>query len=367
MRILHLIESLDFGGAEKIVISLANATAAAHEVSICCVKQVGELGSEVDPSVRVFALGKGEGNEYGLPLRLARILREDRYDVLHTHNWGVFLEGGIGAILAGTRVRVHTVHGTYREYPAGVVPRFKLALRHLLERHVARRFDRVAGVSEAIAHYMVHDIGIAAGKVCTVHNGIPVESAAAAPRAQPEGEAVFLTVGRLAAVKNHALMLRAFRAALDAGARARLRIAGEGPERAAIEAQAASLGLGSAIEMLGFRDDIPELLRGADVFLLTSRYEGISVALLESMRAGLPVIATRVGGIPETVRDGETGLLFGADDEAGIAKAIGELAGDRARREALGRKARELLHGEFSLERMTDRYLEFYAAGAAAR
>lgn len=366
MRILHLIQTLEFGGAEKIVISLANATAATHEVAICCVKFVGELGKEVDPRVRVFALGKGEGNHYGLPRELARILREGGYDVLHTHDWGVFLEGGLGAMLAGTRVRVHTVHGPYREYAAGLVPRAKLALRHFLERQVARRFDRVAGVSEAIAHYMVHDIGIPPRNVCTVHNGIPVDGAAPPQPERGEGEVVFLTVGRLAAIKNHALMLRAFARAVEGGARARLLVAGDGPERAAIEAQAASLGLGRAFEMLGFRDDIPQLLRGADVFLLTSRYEGISVALLESMRAGLPVIATRVGGIPETVRDGESGLLFGPDDEAGIARAIGELARDRGRRMALGRRAHELLHEEFSLERMMGRYLEFYA-GAAAR
>lgn len=366
MRILHLIETLDFGGAEKIVISLANATAAEHEVAICCVKRVGELGAEVDARVKTFSLGKGEGNDYRLPWRLARILRVGRYDVLHTHNWGVFLEGGIAAMLAGTRVRVHTVHGPYREYAAGFVPRAKLALRHLLERQVARRFDRVAAVSDAIAAYIVHDIGVTSGNVCTVHNGIPVQGAEVAPQAGSAEEPVFLTVGRLAEIKNHALMLRAFRRALDAGARARLRIAGDGPMREAIEAQRVSLGLGNAVEMLGFRDDIPQLLRGADVFLLTSRYEGISVALLESMRAGLPVIATRVGGIPETVRDGETGLLFGAEDEAGIAGAISELARDRGRREALGRRARDLLHEEFSLERMTGRYLDFYAGAATA-
>jgi len=240
----------------------------------------------------------------------------------------------------------------------------KLALRHALERRVAMRFDRVAAVSDSIARYIVDDIGVAHANVCTVHNGIPLAGGDAAPR---EGgrEAVFLAVGRLAAIKNHALMLRALRRALDAGARARLRIAGDGPERAAIEALRRELGLEAAVEMLGFREDIPGLLREADVFILTSRYEGISVALLEAMRAGLPVVATRVGGVPETVRDGETGILAGPDDEAGIAAAIESLARDRARREAMGRRALELLRAEVSLERMTERYIGFYAGAAA--
>ncbi len=264
-------------------------------------------------------------------------------------------------MLAGTRARVHTVHGPYWEYPPGLVPRAKLAARHAIERFVAARFHRIAGVSDAIARYVVEDIGVRGGNVCTVHNGIPVDRAAT-PCAPPAGPAVFLTVGRLAEIKNHALMLRAFRRALDAGAQARLRIAGDGPMRAAIEALRRELGLESQVEMLGFRDDIPQLLAQSHAFLLTSRYEGISVAMLESMRAALPIIATRVGGVPETVLDGESGLLFGPDDEAGIAQAIAALAADPARRAALGRRGLVVLQEEFSLERMTARYLDFYAA-----
>jgi len=360
MRILHLIETLDFGGAEKIVISLANASAQGHDVAICCLKHAGELAGEVDARVRVFALGKREGNDASMPWKIARILREGRYDVLHTHNWGVFLEGGFAAMLAGTAVRVHTAHGPYGTYPPGFASRLKLGLRHFLERFVGRRFHRIAGVSDSVSRYIVEDIGVRGGNVCTVHNGIPV-TGAIEPSRPPDGPVVFLAVGRLAEIKNHALMLRAFRRALDAGARARLRIAGNGPLRAAIDAQVRELGLADHVEMLGFRDDIPHLLAGAHAFLLTSRYEGISVALLESMRAGIPVVATRVGGVPETVIDGETGLLFADDDEAGIARAITELALDPARREALGRRALALLHEEFSLERMTRRYLDFYA------
>ncbi|MBK8323928.1 MAG: glycosyltransferase [Betaproteobacteria bacterium] len=361
MRILHLIETLDFGGAEKIVISLANATIAHHEVSICCMKHKGALEREVDPRVPVLSLGKGEGNDATMPWKIARLLREGDFDVLHTHNWGVFLEGGLAAMLAGTGARVHTVHGPYREYPAGLKSRLKLGLRHFLERLVARRFHRIAGVSDAISRYIVEDIGVRGGNVCTVHNGIPV-TAGAPPSREGAGPVVFLSTGRLAEIKNHALMLRAFRRALDAGAPARLRIAGDGPLREAIEAQRRELGLEAQVELLGFRDDIPQLLAGSHAFLLTSRYEGISVALLEAMRACLPIIATRVGGVPETVLDGETGLLFAADDEAGIAGAITELAVDGSRREALGNRGRALLREEFSLERMTGRYLDLYTA-----
>lgn len=365
MRILHVIESLEFGGAEKIVISLANHMAASHEVAVCCVKAVGALGPELDPRIRAFSLGKGEGNELTLPLRLARVLREGRYDVVHTHNWGVFLEGTLAAVLARVPVRIHTVHGPYTAYGGSASQRFKRALRHFLERRAARRVHRIAAVSDAIRDYITREIGVDPGAVVTLHNGIPVDGPPPAARESP-GPAVFITVGRLAAIKNHDLMLRAFRRALDAGASARLVVVGDGPERAAVERRVRDEGLQDRVDLLGFRSDVGELLGGADVFILTSRYEGISVALLEAMRAGLPVIATNVGGIPETVRDGETGLLAGADDVEGIARAIAELAGSAPRRRELGRRGVEFLLEEFSARRMTQRYLDLYGPGLAA-
>ena len=365
MRILHVIESLEFGGAEKIVISLANGMAASHEVAVCCVKAVGALGPELDPRIRAFSLGKGEGNDLGLPLRLARVIRRERYDVVHTHNWGVFLEGTLAAMLARVPVRVHTVHGPYTAYAASAAGRVKQALRHFLERRAARHVRRIAAVSDAIREYITREIGVDPAAVITLHNGIPVEGAAQPARAG-EGPAVFITVGRLAAIKNHDLMLRAFHRALDSGARARLVVVGDGPERGAIERYVRDQGLGDRVELLGFRSDVGELLGGADVFVLTSRYEGISVALLEAMRAGLPVIATNVGGIPETVRDGQTGLLAGPEDVEGIARAMGELAASSSRRRELGRRGLEFLVEEFSAARMTQRYLDLYSPGLAA-
>ncbi len=359
MRILHVIESLEFGGAEKIVISLANGMAGAHEVAVCCVKVLGALSPELDPRIRAFSLGKGEGNDAGLPLRLARILRRERYDVVHTHNWGVFLEGTLAAILARVPVRVHTVHGPYTAHGPSVTARAKVALRHFLERRMARRVRRIAAVSDAIRDYIVRDIGVDARTVVTVHNGIPVE-AVSVPRAVAGATATFITVGRLAAIKDHATMVRGFHRALEAGATAHLTIVGDGPERGAIEDYLRLHGLESCVSLLGFRSDVSELLATSDVFLLTSRYEGISVALLEAMRAQLPVIATRVGGIPETVRDGITGLLVDPEDAAGLATAIGALAASATRRRELGARGRDFLLEEFSLARMIQRYLDLY-------
>lgn len=363
MRILHIIESLEFGGAEKIVISLANSMAGMHEVAICCLKRIGALGPEVDRRIKVFCLNKGEGNDYVLPFRLARLIRRHGHDIVHTHNWGVFLEGGLAGVFARTPVLIHSVHGPYAAYSGTLSSRIKIALRHFLERLLSRRFHRITAVSDAIREYIVREIGIDPGRVVTVHNGIPVDDSIPATKTGGD-EVTLIAVGRLAEIKNHMLMVRAFHEALKEGATARLIIVGDGPERPSIENFLRTNRLEDKVKLLGFRSDIVELLRGADVFILTSRYEGISVALLEAMRAGLPVIATRVGGVPETVRDGKTGLLVGQDDLQGLVQAMRTLVQSGELRREMGRRGRDFLIEEFSLAVMNSRYTNIYAAAA---
>ena len=363
MRILHIIESLEFGGAEKVVISLANSMAGTHEIAICCVKTIGALGPEVDRRISVLCLNKGEGNDYLLPFKLARIIRRNVYDVVHTHEWGVFLEGGLAGFLARTPVLIHTAHGPYTAYPDTPGSRVKISLRHLLERLVSRCFHRIAAVSDSIRDYIVREIKIDSRTVVTVHNGIPVDDGVP-DRGTGTNDVAFITVGRLAEIKNHQLMLRAFHETLKSGIQAQLIIVGDGPERARVEDYRRANRLESKVTLLGFRSDVGELLRKADVFVLTSRYEGISVALLEAMRAGLPVIATRVGGVPETVHDGETGLLVELDDLPGLVKAMARLVQSAELRGEMGKRGRDFLVEEFSLGTMSARYGRLYSSPA---
>lgn len=365
MRVLHLIESLEFGGAEKVVVTLANAMAREHEVAVCCVRRGGPLERELDPAIRLRCLGRPYGNDLSLPGRLAALFRELSCDVVHSHNWSLFIEAALGGGRARVPALVHTVHGPYLEYAPTRTAALKRGLRHLLERGLAPRFRRIAAVSDAIARYAVDEIGLRAGQLVTVHNGIP-DGVVAAPRRPPggRGPASFITTGRLAPIKNHGLLLRAFARVAREAPGTRLVLVGDGPERPALEALVRELGLGPAVSFPGFRTDVGELLAAADAFVLSSRYEGISMALLEAMQSGLPAVATRVGGVPETVLDGETGLLVDSEDEAGLAAAMLRLARDPGLRAALGARARELQAFEFSLAAMTRRYLRLYGPPA---
>lgn len=357
MRILQVIESLEFGGAEKVVVMLANELVKSHDVGVCCLKTLGPLAAELDPRIRTFCLNKTEGNDYWLPLRLARLLRSERIDVINTHNWAVFLEGALAATFARVPVRVHTVHGPYTDYPATWKGRLKRRLRHTLERWMTRGFNRIVTVSDSIQPYLIEQIGITPARITTIHNGI---AAGNIVRLAHSEQVTLITVGRLATIKNHVLLLRAFAPLARQYPQCRLVIVGDGPQRQSLEELIRELGIGHAASILGFRSDIDELLGKADIFVLSSNYEGISIALLEAMRAGLPVIATRVGGIPETVRNRETGLLVAPDDASALLEAMLQLLRSPDLQQKFGRAGRAFFEKEFSLEQMTARTLSVY-------
>lgn len=359
---MHIIDSLEFGGAEKVLVDLANNMADSHEIAICCVRKLGELASEVDKKIKVFCLNKGRGNDYRLPFQLARLIRAERFDVVHTHHWGIFLEGALAGFLSRAPVLVHTVHGSYIVYPHGLASRLKVAIRHVLERLLARRFTRIVAVSDSIQAYIERDIGIPARHMITIHNGIRSESVLSAGENRKGGEVVFVTVGRLAAVKNQNMMIRAFAGLLAYHADAALWIIGDGPERKNLAALVDQLALNGKVQFLGYRTDVDKILGDSDIFLMSSRYEGISIAILEAMRAKLPVVATRVGGVPETVIDGDTGLLVESDDVNAMVAAMRKLVASRELRRAMGLSGNRLLDREFSIRTMVENYQRLYAS-----
>ncbi|MBL0125026.1 MAG: glycosyltransferase [Betaproteobacteria bacterium] len=171
-----------------------------------------------------------------------------------------------------------------------------------------------------------------------------------------------ITVGRLATIKNQAMMIRAFHAA--ACANAKLWLVGDGPERATLEALAAELALEDRVSFIGFRHDVADLLSQSDIFLMSSNYEGVSIAVLEAMRASLPVIGTQVGGMSETVKP-DTGVLMPAGDIAAMAAAIRMLADSPEKRQQLGAAGREFLITEFSINNMLTKYELLYKGNSA--
>jgi len=362
MRILHVIESLEHGGAEAVVTDLANATAAGHEVTVCCTKRRGALAERLSDDVAVICLRAREGNDPRLPLRLAREIRRRGIDLVHGHSWGGFLETVAAAWLTRRPV-VHTVHGPYLRHTDDLGGSAKAWLRRRLERLASRRVSAIACVSEPLCEYVQQTMRLNT-PVEVLHNGIPAVGDRA--RHEYDGALRLVSVGRLASVKAYDVLLRAFAQLSQRHPRARLTLVGDGPERDTLERLAERLCVSSTVEFLGFRDDVAEVLAEHDLFVLASRHEGISIAILEAMRAGLPVVATDVGGVPETVVDGVTGRLVPVDDPDAFAGAVDELLRSPANMRAMGSAGRSVQEHQFSRRRMTSGYLALYEAALPA-
>jgi len=355
---MQVVWSFEVGGAEKLAIQIAtHVDRRAYAPAICVLAQDGPLRAEMEATgAPVFAV-EPDGLPRGV-LRVLRVLREFRPDVLHSHNYGAGFYAAVAGRLAGVPVLM-TRHGR----PKVVAP-FPMA------RAVTSRLtSRFVAVSDDVYRLMMERSGVSPEKVCTVLNGVDLDAFAGQPDAAargrmgvPAGRFLFGTVGRLGRAKAQDHMVMALRALLDEGLDVHLVLAGEGDQRPVIEAARDELRLRDRVTLIGNCADVPGFLRSIDAFVLSSYTEGIPVALLEAMAAGLPLVSTAVGGIPEVVADGESGLLVEVKRPDLLAAAMGRLVQDAALRVRLGAAARETVRQRFSARRMVEQYCREYDA-----
>ena len=358
VRVLHLVPVFDTGGMEVGVTKLVNgANLDRVRADVCSFTPVGRFRERLAPHVRLFELERDGAFDWRLVNELRRLLRHERFDVVHTHAWGTLCEGWLAARLAGVPHVVHGEHGT-----------METRARNLqVQRFVWGRVDRVLSVSERLADRMAREVGYPRERIQTIHNGLDPAQWAAGNRNQTRAalgaasnEVLVLAVGRLVRVKNHAMLLTAFARARTDGVRCRLLIAGDGPLKPQLESLVRSLGIDADVTLLGERRDVPDLLAACDVFVLSSDSEGMSNTIIEAMAAGRPVVATDVGGNPELVADGETGVLVESGSAAAMAAAIAALATDCATRERMGAAGRDRACREFAVSRMLADYERLY-------
>jgi peptidoglycan/xylan/chitin deacetylase (PgdA/CDA1 family) len=270
--------------------------------------------------------------------------------------------GGLAARLAAVPLLIHTQHNTQVFTTYGARERFKF-------RVASRLFNRVVAVGAETDRELAR-AGVRAARRVVIRNGIEVSRFASSPTAESSGpsalpvQRVVGTVARLATEKGVDRLLEALPRLLPGNADVRLVIVGDGPERAALEALARSLDVSDRVTFLGFRPRVSEVLPLFDVFVLPSRTEGIPLALLEAMAAGRACVATAVGGVPEVIQDGVTGVLVAPDDPAALSTAIGALLGDPERRQHLGGAACAHVQREWSEDAMARGYAALYRSDA---
>lgn len=357
MRVMHVIEAMHQGGAESLVVEHARLAAPGVETFVCALNR----GGPALEAARAAGAGTEVLGSAGLArvFALARRMREARIEVVNGHNPTGGLYGALAARLAGVRTVLRTEHSFHfagrhsRLYPA-------------LERVSTALTGRVICVCEAVRASHTPRLGGDPGRFVVILNGV-----AGAAAVRPAGETrralgladdipLLLTVGSLTKQKAQHDLVEAM--ALGPLAGAHLWIAGEGPLRADLERRRESLGLGARVTLLGARGDVGDLLEACDVFVLPSVREGLSVTLLEAMRASRPAVATRVGGNAEAVLDGVTGAVVPAGAPAALAAATGALLGDLERRTVFGRAGRMRWAELFSAERMVRETETLYLA-----
>jgi glycosyltransferase involved in cell wall biosynthesis len=219
----------------------------------------------------------------------------------------------------------------------------------------------VVAVSSDVANELARAERIRPERLVTIQNGVDIPSAQATPSFRA------ICVARLSPLKDMPTLLRATRRIVDREPRFRLEILGDGPERSSIEALRRELSLEAFVELRGEVTDVRARLLGAGLFVLASQSEGISIAILEAMAAGLPVVATRVGGNGEIVVEGGTGYLVEAGDDAGLANATLALLAEPGRAGAMGRAGRARVEECFDLRRVVARYEALYEQTLAGR
>ncbi len=365
-RVLALVNSLGYGGAETMLerMVLAITATGGARFTVCSLEDDGPIGRRLRKrGIEVIGLGARGGTlrvvATGI-VRLRRLLRERHFDLLHSCLYRSHCVARLGRIGLGQEIPLVSSEHCIGE----TRPRFTL----LANRLTAGMSDRIHAVSRAVGEAVVRRDRIPPGRVKVVVNGIeplrPAPSGRRRLRATlgiTDGEVVFLTVGRLHHEKGTDVLLRALSQMSRGGdIRWKAIVVGAGAERAALMTLAADLGLAGRLFFAGERRRVGPWLEAADLFVLPSREEGLPVAPLEAMARSLAIVATRVGGTPEVVEHGRTGLLVPPEDPAALAGALRRMALDPAARRSFGRRGRDRVQSEFSLERMAERILDLY-------
>ena len=364
LDIVHVVENLERGGLERMVIDLALAQqAAGHRPRVACLFAPGALAGELATrGIEVFACHKAAGLDLGVVRRLRGWLAATPGAVVHTHNANAHYHTVAATLGLRPGRLVNTRHGMGASQPR--------SRGEWLYRRSMGRTDVVAAVCEAArARFAAQGVRPRA-ELLAVPNGIRVETFANANEERraalrnvlglAPGTRIIGTVGRLNPVKDQATLLQAFARVHAEAADTALVLVGDGALRASLEAQAATCGAGDAVRFLGDRGDVRQLLQGFDVFALSSRSEGYSMALLEACASGLPIVATDVGGNREIVADDRNGVLVPAADAQALAAALLGLLRDPARAQRLGAAGRDWALRDASVQAMAARYDALY-------
>lgn len=388
MKILQVPANAGYGGMPLHVLTLAKGLAArGHEVEILCMSDGPMIPEYEDAGLKVTvvpSLGRRMRRDPLMALRVIRFLRDAiagmEPDIIHTH--GPRASFFTGLALRGNRrpLMVATAHGSFSQFTAGNEDEYGGMKRWIRNRQyryfdsmMSRAADRVIAVCEATRNDLVGELGVPAGKVAVIRNGIEEhysnDDVMLAIRREFDcgaGEKLVVFVGRIAFHKGMVFLVEAAKTVLAGAPRTCFVAVGEGPMEDELRRRTSVIPLAGRFTFTGRRNDAVDIIAASDLLVLPSLSEGLPLTLLEAAMTGTAMVASDVGGMPEVVIDGETGLLAPARDIGVLARAITRLLADDGEREKMGAAARRLWEKEFTTGMMVDKMEEEYRKAIAA-
>jgi sugar transferase (PEP-CTERM/EpsH1 system associated) len=361
IKILHIIHAFNIGGLENGLVNVINESSRdLFEHEICCVTTTGEAEQRLNRTVRIFEMHKREGNDWRIVSELFHLMRSRKPHIVHTRNWGA-IDGIIASRLSKMPVVIHGEHGWNAEDLHGLNLKRRLA-RRLLSPVV----NCFVTVSEDIRDWLIRSVRIKPEKIKKIVNGVDTrrfcnkDAGVLLERCPPQDEIVIGTVGRMDPIKRYDLLLRAFDHIDHNRYKLKLIMVGDGPQSSKLRSIAGQLSHADRIVFAGATADVVDQYHQMDIFVLPSENEGISNTILEAMACGLPIVATAVGGNPELVIHGETGMLIPAGSAEAIYQALSVYLENPNNLTLHGVQARKRVENWFSLDRMVKEYETLY-------
>ena len=349
-RVVYMAHAFMVGGAEEMVLNLVRHLPDRFEPIVCCINQAGPIGEEIRKTgvpFHVLQLDPGLRRPWHV-FAIERHLRELRPDIVHTFLLTASLYGRLGAILAGVPIIIGTEVNIYEH---------KWPHHAFAERLLMRGTDRVVVSAESVRDFYIQQVHAAPDKVDVIYNAVDwsqlqTTSSREAMRASvgvPAGAPLAGIIARLTEQKAHRYLFDAM-AATPGLAPLHLLVVGDGELRDELRGRAEKLGLSDRVHFLGARRDLGDLLASIDLFVMPSLWEGLPLSMVLAMGAGLPVVATRVAGIPEVVQDGATGMLVPPADVPALGSALARLVADPALRQTMGAAAAAFVRPRFGVD-----------------
>ncbi len=362
IKVLQIVEDLKIGGLERVIALIVSGLSKADfESEIWCLADGGIIAEElVTKGIKVRVLGLRSYHQPANIIRLALMMREEKFHIVHTHGYFASTFGRLSAIIGRIPVIFTHVHSTYYAYNR----------RHqLVEKILSKYTEKIICVSRAVQNFVVGQEGISKNRTCIIYNGADISQMAVNSEmdsleemSDTEGQhVVIITVASLTKNKGHIVLLNAFKKLVENHANVRLMIVGDGPMKIYLTDYTKELGLSSRVIFTGQKKQITLFLKISDIFVLNSiEREGLGIAVIEAMAAGLPVVGTSVGGLPELISDQQSGFVVKPGDSHELYCALKRLVDEESLRKRMGLCGKKIYEERFTPAMMNRQLQELY-------